>query len=377
MAKRFTHEQFLEKLWNSNLYYRNGDFEVIGEYQTKRIKIKVRDKFGECEVHPSCLLNNYRVSISSAINKTQYFINMCIDKFGLDGNDDLSNVEYINKNFKIEVIDRRFGVYFVLPWSYYRGVRSKKRATSILNDSKRCSQEEIFANIKEIHPDIDILPNQKYTTKTTNILVEDRYGVCEMNPQNLLFGHKPSIASAINKSEYFANMSTEIHGNLYNYSFVEYKDTITKVKIVSEYGVFFQSPHQHLIGRGCPVIGKDKISNRRREYPPSWNYSNWQKSAENSKYFDSFKVYFIECWDEETGEKFFKIGRTYLRLNRRLQKSALPYKYKVLHIMELESSQEACKLEQQFKNEHKEYKYLPKKEFGGRHECFSKLLINN
>ncbi len=35
MGKRLTNEEFLEKLWEKNEHYRNGEFEVIGDFERK------------------------------------------------------------------------------------------------------------------------------------------------------------------------------------------------------------------------------------------------------------------------------------------------------------------------------------------------------
>ena len=45
----------------------------------------------------------------------------------------------------------------------------------------------------------------------------------------------------------------DIHGDLYDYSLVEYKTDKTKVKIIcKEHGMFEQEPRGHKIGQGCP-----------------------------------------------------------------------------------------------------------------------------
>ena len=49
------------------------------------------------------------------------------------------------------------------------------------------------------------------------------------------------------------------HGNKYDYSKVEYVNTNVKVCIICpEHGEFWQSPHGHLRGRGCPKCGANK-----------------------------------------------------------------------------------------------------------------------
>lgn len=53
-------------------------------------------------------------------------------------------------------------------------------------------------------------------------------------------------------SEKFIEKSKLIHHDVYDYSLVEYKKNIIPVKIICKHhGVFEQSPHNHLKGRGC------------------------------------------------------------------------------------------------------------------------------
>lgn len=50
---------------------------------------------------------------------------------------------------------------------------------------------------------------------------------------------------------------SEIHGNIYNYSAVNYVNNHTKVDIIcGEHGVFTQTPNSHLNGKGCPQCQK-------------------------------------------------------------------------------------------------------------------------
>jgi len=63
----------------------------------------------------------------------------------------------------------------------------------------------------------------------------------------------------------FIKRAQEKHGNIYDYSLVEYKNTGTKIKIVCpKHGSFYQRAGNHLSGDGCPECGKEKISKKKR-----------------------------------------------------------------------------------------------------------------
>lgn len=60
-------------------------------------------------------------------------------------------------------------------------------------------------------------------------------------------------------TEDFINKSKAIHGNRYNYSFVDYQSAVKKVKIICpKHGIFEQNPSGHLTGNGCEKCG-DKV----------------------------------------------------------------------------------------------------------------------
>ena len=54
-------------------------------------------------------------------------------------------------------------------------------------------------------------------------------------------------------TEQFIKKAQQIHNNKYDYSKVEYVNNRTKVCIICpEHGEFWQTPHSHLSGKGCP-----------------------------------------------------------------------------------------------------------------------------
>lgn len=54
-------------------------------------------------------------------------------------------------------------------------------------------------------------------------------------------------------TEEFINDAIKVHGNMYDYSLVEYKGSGIKVYITcKKHGEFEQEPNKHLFGGGCP-----------------------------------------------------------------------------------------------------------------------------
>ena len=60
-------------------------------------------------------------------------------------------------------------------------------------------------------------------------------------------------------NEKIINQFNKIHGDRYDYSLVDYKNSKIKVKIIcKEHNVFEQRPDHHLMGSGCPYCSKNK-----------------------------------------------------------------------------------------------------------------------
>ena len=60
----------------------------------------------------------------------------------------------------------------------------------------------------------------------------------------------------------FVEKAKKIHGDKYNYDFVDYVNSQTKVKIICpKHGVFEQTPNNHLKGCGCPKCALESSDN--------------------------------------------------------------------------------------------------------------------
>lgn len=56
----------------------------------------------------------------------------------------------------------------------------------------------------------------------------------------------------------FIHRAQDVHGDKYDYSFVQYSGSREKVRIICKvHGDFWQAPFSHLAGRGCPKCGQE------------------------------------------------------------------------------------------------------------------------
>lgn len=317
----------------------------------------LKDKYGFCKMTKSHIRAGYKPDIRSALDKNSYFINKVLEIFPdfLEYNTMLS--DYTKRCNNI-LFNTKYGVCKITP-----GVLLNGSDFSIL---AAVNKTEYFKNLLfDNYPNYinDYIIIGEYKDKKSNILVNTKYGLCQLTPDNLLRGAIPTIKSAINKTEFFINQAKEIHGDKYDYSLVEYKSAKTKILIIcEEHDIFEQTPDGHLSDRGCPICG----------YGGNWwEDSVWVDAGKTSKNFDSFKCYIIRCWNNK--EEFYKIGKTYLKVNQRFPSNlTMPYNYEIVQLF-IDEGLIISKLEKNLIKENREFKYLPKIKFGGYSECFSKI----
>jgi hypothetical protein len=119
-----------------------------------------------------------------------------------------------------------------------------------------------------------IIHNNKYDYSLTNYIsaktkikiICPEHGVFEQTPSDHSSGSGcPYCANKYQTTEKFISKATIIHNNKYDYSLVEYVNSISKIKIICpEHGVFEQTPNNHLRGRKCPICSHVNASKAKR-----------------------------------------------------------------------------------------------------------------
>lgn len=227
---------------------------------------------------------------------------------------------------------------------------------------KKKTTKEFKKELAKIQPTLTV--KGAYVGAHDKILIEDTLAIKYLvKPQHLLKGSIPSIRTAVDKNLAFKIKANKVHNNVYDYTKSVYviNEILTTITCY-KHGDFLQMPFNHVRGQGCPTCGAEKAG---------WSYSAWKEVGEASPFFDSFKLYMIEIWNEE--EKFYKVGKTFVSMGRRFRggnTTTLPYNYKVLEIIE-GSAFYISKLEKKLHNRYKHDRYIPQITFGGMTECFN------
>ena len=171
------------------------------------------------------------------------------------------------------------------------------------------------------------------------------------------------IVTDNNKKSYTEHILdfNKIHYSFYNYPYFE-EVSKNKIEIICPiHGSFYQTINNHKRGQICPSCSLNQKESS------GWSYKDWELASKMSSSFDSFKIYFIEFYNEN--ESFIKIGRTFRTIKERF--SGYAYNYKILKIEELSSAKECCIAEKQLHKKYKTYSYIPLLPFQGYTECFN------
>lgn len=217
--------------------------------------------------------------------------------------------------------------------------------------------------VKEVHADLDLdYSKVEYINNYTKVIIGTKYGDVSVTPSNILNGGKFNILSAVNKTEYWINMAKEAHGDKYDYSKSVYTGNACKVIIICPtHGEFIQSSTTHTFGAQCPKCSNESLLGGYYKEEAERNKLKWlDKSA---------KVYTIRCWNSD--EEFYKIGVTTTDIKTRFKKSYMPYEYEVVDIIET-NLYDATYLERKM-HEEAGSKYMPKLYFKGYTECFTSV----
>ena len=172
---------------------------------------------------------------------------------------DYSKVEYFNNHTKVCIICPYHGEFWQKPLKHTQG-----NGCPYCGGTKNLTTEEFIEKANIIH-------GYKYDYSKTEY-INTRKKVCIICPEHGEFWQTPhghigeqkqgcpycggSIKLTTDEFIVRANIT---HGNKYDYSKTEYINTDTKVCIICpEHGEFWQTPHEHLKGGGCPNCGGTK-----------------------------------------------------------------------------------------------------------------------
>jgi len=126
---------------------------------------------------------------------------------------------------------------------------------------RRLKTYEFILNATNVHGDRYDYSNVNYIDNKSQInIICDKHGLFRQRLTRHLSGDgcpKCNGGIKLNQTE-FINKVNSIHNNIYDYSLTEYVNSQTKIEIIcSKHGVFEMKPNNHMSGQGCPLCAKE------------------------------------------------------------------------------------------------------------------------
>jgi len=200
---------------------------------------------------------------------------------------DYSLVEYTNNTAKIKIICPEHGEFEQAPRSHLSGYGCIRCGDIRSGAFRRKSKGWFIIKARAIHGDFydySLVDYKNFRSKVKIICPE--HGKFMQPPENHLKGYRcQKCADRTKNTTIFIEDAKIIHGNKYDYSFVDYKNSQSKVKIIClEHGVFEQSPSKHLNGRGCNLCGRERTKNSLLKYKSKEQFIQEARLVHSDRY---------------------------------------------------------------------------------------------
>lgn len=126
----------------------------------------------------------------------------------------------------------------------------------------KSDKDDFIMKAKKIHGEIYDYSKVEYKNAHTKVeIICPKHGSFWQTPNNHLSGRKCKICRGLYKlnTKEFILRAREKHNNKYVYSKVKYVHNKFKVEIICpKHGSFWQTPSKHLSGQGCPKCNKSQ-----------------------------------------------------------------------------------------------------------------------
>lgn len=173
---------------------------------------------------------------------------------------DYSNIEYKSAKDKLKINCYIHGIFMQEASVHLTGCGCPKCAIISRKQNSKSNAEEFIMKANNIHNNKYDYTQVKYYNSITPVIIECKiHNIFKQTPNTHLTGSgcpKCGILSSANSKTYtnleFIKKSKKIHGEIYDYSKVNYVNCKEDVIIIcKEHGEFIQKPSNHLNGGGC------------------------------------------------------------------------------------------------------------------------------
>ena len=261
-------EEFIKKATNSSKVKKDYDYsQVIYEKAIIKVKIGCYNKeHGFFMITPNDFLNGGGCSKCKFeklkklySSNTEDFIKKAISSDKVKKGYDYSKIRYINNKTKVEIgcYNKEHGFFCILPTNFLAGQGCAK-----CKPNKKTNTEEYLEKIKKSTKIKKQYDYSKIIYIDSDTKVEigcEEHGFFKIDPTHFLQGQGCPVCAGnriSNSKEFIEKCKNNPKVKKgYDYSKVDYKTAIIKVKIGCydlSHGYFEVTPHAFLAGNGCP-----------------------------------------------------------------------------------------------------------------------------
>ena len=178
---------------------------------------------------------------------------------------DYSKVEYVKNDSKVTIICPIHGEFEQTPSGHLSGKGcmhcGTQQSVESVKSRMTLSKDEFVHRAKEKHEGKYDYSKVEYVSNKTKVIIGcPKHGEFEQTPNKHLCGRgcptcgrERTIKHNFLTLEDFTQKARIVHLDKYDYSNSEYAHTHNKIEIICpKHGAFFQTPHNHLSGMGCP-----------------------------------------------------------------------------------------------------------------------------
>jgi len=230
----------------------------------------------------------------------------------------LAKEDYIDSLIKVRIIcpEHNNFIFKQRPANHVFGQKCPKCSKVYKKNTK-----EFIDEARKIHGDkFDYsLVNYKGAHKKIKIFCIKHNYIFKQTPANHTNGENscPKCANNIKKTNNeFINEAREIHGNKYDYFYINYENNRTKIKIICpKHNEFYQSPSKHLIGQGCPFCreskGEKHINSILEKYKIEFNRQQIFEKCKRKRFlpFDFYLEDYNLCIEFQGEQHYLKQSR--------------------------------------------------------------------
>jgi len=240
----------------------------LSKYVTSKTKLKIICKeHGMFEQSPNSHLSgsgcyecrNVNIGLRKRLT-TEQFIEKAIDLHGPDRYD-YRLVDYRTSADKVTIICKIHGDFIQLANDHLGGAGCPSCRTVLIKQRLTMPQEEFIRRAKLKHglDKYDYSLVEYKTCRKKVAIVCKEHGVFYQEPHGHLFGYGCPECDNTKQltTETFIERALIRHGNKYSYDKVEYELSNIKINITCPvHGIFRQAPAEHLQGKGCPSCAR-------------------------------------------------------------------------------------------------------------------------